>query len=153
MDDQMQVRLIYKKLLESWNNNNANEYAGLFTDEANLIGFDGSQMNGRDEIYKQISEIFATHKVASYISIVREVRPLCPTVFVLTAVAGMVPPNGTEINPAVNAIQTLIAVKQKEEFKIAVFQNTPAAFHGRPELSKQLTGELQKTFTETKNTP
>ena len=58
----------------------------------------------------------------------------------------MVPSGQSEINPAVNAIQTLIGQKEQEEFLIALFQNTPAAFHGRPELSRQLTEELQEAY-------
>ena len=134
-NDEMLVHSLYKKLLESWNSHDAENYANLFTDDANLIGFDGSQMNGRVEINNQIRDIFSNHKVSSYISIVREIRALCPTVFLLRAVAGMVLPGQSQINSAVNAIQTLIAQKQHEDFLITLFQNTPAAFHGRPELS------------------
>ena len=58
----------------------------------------------------------------------------------------MIPPGQTEVNPKVNAIQTLVAQKETDEFKIAIFQNTPAAFHGRPALASQLTSELQEAF-------
>jgi hypothetical protein len=81
---------------------------------------------------------------------VREIRPLAPTIFVLRAVAGMIPPGKSEINPAVNAVQTLVAQKQLDVFRIAIFQNTPAAFHGRPELSQQLTQELQEAVNSRK---
>jgi len=40
----------------------------------------------------------------------------------------------------------LIAQKNSDEFSIAVFQNTPAAFHGRPELSEKLTEELRRAL-------
>jgi uncharacterized protein (TIGR02246 family) len=143
-NDENQVRLLYKKLLNSWNNHKANEFANLFAIDGNSIGFDGSQMNGREEINNQISQIFANHEVSSYVGIIREVRLLSATVFLLRAVAGMVPSGQSGINAAVNAIQTLIAQKEQEEFCIALFHNTPAAFHGRPELSEQLTEELQQ---------
>jgi len=143
-DNEALVRLLYQNLLTCWNNHNANDYSNLFTEDANVIGFDGSQMNGREEINKQISEIFANHKVSSYVNIVREIRSLSPTAFILRAVAGMTPPGQENINPAVNVIQTLIAQKHEDNFYIALFQNTPAAFHGRPELSRQLTEELQQ---------
>jgi hypothetical protein len=48
-----------------------------------------------------------------------------------------------DINPAVNAVQSLLAVKQDGRWRIALLQNTPAAFHGRPDLSDQLTAELR----------
>ena len=55
----------------------------------------------------------------------------------------MVPPGLADINPAVNAVQSLLAVRQDGRWRIAQLQNTPAAFHGRPDLSDQLTGELR----------
>ncbi len=58
--------------------------------------------------------------------------------------AGMTPPGKKEINPAVNAIHSLVAVKQDHAWQIALFQNTPAQFHGRPELAQALTEELQR---------
>ena len=142
------VAAFYQKLLECWNNQNATGFANLFAKDGNAIGFDGSQMNGRQEIDQQISQVFKHHKVSSYIGIVREVRLLSPTVFVLRAVAGMIAPGQSNINPAVNAIQTLVIQKEKEDFCIAVFQNTPAAFHERPELKEQLTKELQEAFNK-----
>lgn len=146
--DQTEIRLLYKKLLESWNNHDAEGFSCLFTHNGNTVGFDGSGMNGREEIAAGIRDIFAHHQVASYVGIIRQVQALSPAVFILRAVAGMVPPGAPAINPAVNAIQTMVAVKDGEEFQIASFQNTPAAFHGRPELSRQLTDELQQAFNK-----
>jgi len=64
----------------------------------------------------------------------------------LMAVSGMVPAGKEELDPALNAIQSLIAVRKRDGWKIALFQNTPAAWHGRPEDSKQLTEELRKAL-------
>jgi len=144
--DEQQVRSLYNNLLSYWNNANAAAYAGLFAIDGNAIGFDGSQMNGKDAVEKEISAVFANHKTAAYVGIIRELRSPAPGIFILRAVAGMIPPGTKKIRPEVNAIQTLVAQKEKEGFRIAVFQNTPAAFHGRPELSKQLTEELQQAF-------
>ena len=144
--DEQEVKSLYTNLLNSWNGNSATGFAKLFAANGNTIGFDGSQMNGQKEIEDELNKIFANHKVASYISIVREVRPLSPSVYLLRAVAGMVPTGKSAINPKVNAIQTLIAEKVSGQFKIAIFQNTPAAFHERPDLTRQLTDELQHAF-------
>jgi uncharacterized protein (TIGR02246 family) len=69
---------------------------------------------------------------------------LTPEVAILRAVAGMVPPGQSDLNPAVNAVQTLVAAKHDGRWRIALFQNTPAQFHGRPELAQQLTEELRQ---------
>ncbi len=42
-----------------------------------------------------------------------------------------------------NAIQTLVAIKNKEEWSIAISQNIPAALHNRLELREELTMELR----------
>ena len=138
------VRTIYKTLLECWNRNDAFGFSNLFTDSANVIGFDGSQMNGRQQIAAELTKIFRDHKVSTYVGIVKEVRKVNQDIYLLRSVAGMLPPGKSEIKPDVNAIQTLIIVKADGDSKIELYQNTPAAFHGRPELSKQLTEDLQK---------
>jgi len=56
----------------------------------------------------------------------------------------MIPRGQKEINPAVNAIQTLVASRKEEGWRIEVFQNTPAALHGRHKESANLTAALQE---------
>jgi len=90
------------------------------------------------------SLFFRDHVTAAYVGKIREVRFLTPDVAVLRAVAGMIPPAESDLNPAVNAVQTLVAARRDGRWRIAVFQNTPAAFHGRPELSAKLTEELRQ---------
>ena len=82
-----QIRMLYQSLLKTWNENNASAFAKLFTKEGIAIGFDGSQMNGQIQIEKELSQIFSEHKVADYVSVIREVRQLSSSVFLLRAVA------------------------------------------------------------------
>jgi uncharacterized protein (TIGR02246 family) len=89
-----------------------------------------------------IKAIFAHHRPNSFLTKVREIRFLTTEVALLRAMAGMFPPGKNEINPATNAIQSLLAVKKQGKWQIEFFQNTPAQFHGRPELSEALTKEL-----------
>jgi uncharacterized protein (TIGR02246 family) len=143
---EVEVRRLYTELLNRWNKRSAAEMADLFLEDGSSIGFDGSQMNSRKEMAETLGQIFADHLTAAYIGIIREVRFLTPDVAVLRAVVGMVPPGQADLNPAVNAIQTLVAVRREEQWRIAIFQNTPAAFHGRPELSEKLTEELREAL-------
>lgn len=144
--DEKSIRSVYQKLLKSWNNNKAGDFAKLFSENGNTIGFDGSMMNDRQQIDDELGRIFSNHKVASYVGIIKEIRSIAPGVFILRAVAGMVPPGKTVIMPERNAVQSLVVTREKDAFHIELYQNTPAAFDGRPELSKQLTGELQAVF-------
>jgi uncharacterized protein (TIGR02246 family) len=138
------MRALYQAWLDGWNRRDAEAYAALFTEDGGVIGFDGSPMNGRAEIEAQLRQIFADHQTAAYVGKVRETRLLSPTVAMLRAVAGMVPPGKREINPAVNAMQTLVGVRDESGWRIALAQVTPALFHGRPELSAALTEELSQ---------
>jgi uncharacterized protein (TIGR02246 family) len=138
------VSALYQQLLDSWNRRDAASFAALYDEDSEVVGFDGSQMFGRAEIESTLGQIFADHVTATYVSKIRGVRFLAPEVAVLRAVVGMVPPGQQDINPDTNAIQTLVATKQEGKWHIALFQNTPAQFHGRPELVKALTEELRQ---------
>lgn len=138
------IKQLHEELLTYWNNQDAPGMASLFTGDANAIGFDGSQMNGREQIEKELKQVFADHKTAIYVWKVQEVRLLDAQAVLLRAIAGMVPPGKKEINPETNAIQSVIAIKQDGSWKISLFQNTPARFHGRPELAEAITKELNK---------
>src|SRR5689334_19419712 len=129
--DKTAVSALYQQLSDSWNQRHAAAYAALFTRDANLVGFDGSQMNGRAEIEAQIGQIFNNHQTAAYVAKIREVRLLSSDIATLRAVVGMVLPGQSDLNPSVNAIQTLVAIKTSNQWRIDLFQNTPAQFHGR----------------------
>jgi uncharacterized protein (TIGR02246 family) len=117
--------------------------ASLFAEDGNLVGFDGSQVNTAKEIEAHLTPIFNQYPTARFIHIIREVRELTAECAIVRANVGMVPRGYSDINPAVNAVQTMIAVKKEGEWKVAMFQNTPAAYHGRPEEAEKLTTELR----------
>jgi uncharacterized protein (TIGR02246 family) len=138
-----ETRELYRQLLEAWDKRNARDFALLFAPDGSIVGFDGTPVFGQAEIGAHLTQILTHHQTARYVSIVREVRSLSDGGTILSAVAGMVPPDKTDINPEVNAVQTMVAMKTAGAWKIALFQNTPAAFHGRPEEVKKLTDELR----------
>ncbi|HEV8635673.1 MAG TPA: SgcJ/EcaC family oxidoreductase [Chloroflexota bacterium] len=142
------VAELYRALLDRWNARDAAGLAALVAEDGNLVGFDGSQHDGRAEVERALGAIFADHPTAAYVGIVREVRQLAPEVALLRAVVGMVPPGQSDIMPAANAVQSLVAVRRGGRWQVALFQNTPAAFHGRPHLVEQLTGELRGALRE-----
>jgi hypothetical protein len=45
-------------------------------------------------------------------------------------------------------VQSMIAFREPDGWRIALFQNTPAAFHGRSEDSERLTDELRQVLRE-----
>lgn len=133
---------LYRSLLGAWNERDAASFAALFTRDGSAVGFDGSQMNGPGEIAEALGQVFAHHQTACYVAIVRELRMLRSDIGLVRATVGMVPRGAKELNAATNAIQSMIAVRESGALRIALLQNTPAAFHGRPELGERLTREL-----------
>lgn len=140
-----EIRRLYERILAGWNLRDASAMAAEFAEDGNLVGFDGSQVDSRAAIEGHLRPIFADHPTAAYVAKVREVRLLGPDVGMLRAVAGMVPPGAGDINPAVNTVHTLVAVRGAgDEWRAALFQNTPAAWHGRPRDVEALTEELRE---------
>lgn len=125
---QSEIIALYSHLLEAWNQRDSEAFAALFAENGSTVGFDGSQMNGRAEIAAALRAIFTDHPTAAYIAKVREVRPLDARYTLVRAVVGMVPPGKTELNPAANAIQSLVVILDHGQLKIALLHNTPAAF-------------------------
>ena len=143
MSNPAEVEALYAALLAAWNDKDAAGYAGLFTEDGSMVGFDGSTVESRASIAEHLGSIFADHDPASYVSKVRAVRALGPGSMLVRGVAGMVPPGGSDIDPDKNAVQALVAVESSNGWRVAHFHNTPAAFHGRPEAADSLTAELR----------
>lgn len=144
------TRAKHEAFIEHWNSAAPTALAELFASDGSIVGFDGSSVNGRDEIEAHLSHIFANHEPARYVAKVREIRTLSDDVVLLRAVVGMVPPGADDIKPEVNAVQTLVAVRQgqDEDWAIALLQSTPARFDGRPEEAERLTAELRELHRE-----
>lgn len=140
---------VYTALLAAWNRRDAAAFATLFTPTGHVTGFDGSQMSGPAQIQAELGAIFGHHPTSAYVAKVRQVRALAPTVSLLRAAVGMVPPGEDRLKPAVNAIQSLVLVAEAPaaDYRIALLQNTPAAFHGRPHLVAEMTEELMRVYS------
>lgn len=137
------TRDLYTRLLDAWDKRNARDFALLFASDGSLVGFDGSQVNGQLEIGAHLSEIFSHHQTPRYVGIVREVRQLSADTALLRANSGLVPAGKDDIEPKLNAVQSMVAVHKSGGWKVAHFHNTPATFDQHPELAKTLTEELR----------
>jgi uncharacterized protein (TIGR02246 family) len=133
------VKNLYADLLRTWNSTDAAGFASAFHHDGEVIGFDGSVLNGRDVIEAEMARIFADHRTGTYVGIVHEVVALSPDVAVARAVAGVVPAGADDLAPALNSVQ-----RRDGQWRIALYHNTPAQFHGRPELVERLTADLRQ---------
>jgi uncharacterized protein (TIGR02246 family) len=137
------ARDLYARLIDAWNARDANAFAALFASDGVSIGFDGSQAVGNG-IREHLGTVFGDHPTAAYIAKIREVRAVRADAVLLRAIVGMVPPGGDVVNPDANALQSLVAERRGEGWRIALFQNTPAQYHGRPELVQSHTAEIER---------
>jgi uncharacterized protein (TIGR02246 family) len=138
-----EVRALYAKLIAGWNAHDGEAMAAPFADYGVIIGFDGSVSSGKETIGKEMASIFADHETGRYAAKVKSVMTLGTQVVILRAIAGLVPSGQSAINSETNSHQTVVAERQEGQWKIVLFQNTPAQFHGRPELVEEMTQELQ----------
>ncbi|UOQ49318.1 SgcJ/EcaC family oxidoreductase [Gracilibacillus caseinilyticus] len=143
MTEIKKVESLYDQLIQAWNKQNAADFAALFADKGEIIGFDGSQEHGKEQIYDHVAPIFKDHPTAPFVYIVKTTELLDANTALLRSIAGMVPVGEEDIKPDLNAHQSLLAVREKEQWKVKLFQNTPAQFHGRPELVEEMTNELR----------
>ncbi len=147
--DERAIRALYGELLDAWNQCSPDRMAAVFAEDGDVVGFDGSLNSGRAGIASEMGRIFADHATGAYVGRVRDVRPLATGAAILRAVAGTVPAGRTELEPRLNVVQTLVAVRRDGRWCIERFQNTPAQFHGRPDLSESLTEELRQELSAT----
>jgi len=138
-----EIRETYRRILDGWNRRDAAAFAAPFADDGEVIGFDGSQTAGRARITAEMQRIFSDHATGSYVGKIRSVRMLGAQAALLQAVAGVVPA------PKLNAVQTLVAQQREGRWQVILYQNTPAQFHGRPDLTEGLTDELRRELTAT----
>lgn len=140
-----EITELYQRLINAWNKRNASGMAELFMDEGEMIGFDGSLASGNKGVFTHLEPIFASYPTPPFVSKIKDIRSLgSANAAILRAIVGMVPPGREELEPSLNAHQTLVAVKVEGKWLIEVFQNTPARYDGRPELIEEMTDELKE---------
>jgi uncharacterized protein (TIGR02246 family) len=138
---------LYHAIIGTWNGRDAARMASLFAEDGNLVGFDGSQVDTRRAIQEHLEPIFADHPTAAYVSIVRESRLLGPSVAMVRAIAGMVPPGQDDFKPELTTVHTLIATRGDSPaappWVAAMLQSTPAAWHDREQDRQAVLDELR----------
>ena len=139
-----QIRALYSQFLDGWNRRSGAAVAAGFADDGDIIGFDGTHHRGRLSIAADLRAVFGSHQTPAYVAVVRSVRPIAEGVAILIANAGMIPPGGSDLDPDLHTVHTLVAVDEgRGRWRISLFQATPAAWHGHEHLRDELTEELR----------
>jgi uncharacterized protein (TIGR02246 family) len=144
------VRALYQQLMDGWNQGSGDAFAAVFTEDGDLIGFDGTHFKGRQEIAPFHQQLFDKWlKGSRLVGEVKDVRFLSPDVALMHAVGGTVMRGKSEPVPERDSIQTLVATRQDGEWRLAAFQNTrlhPMDSSAGPFLVWTLSDLLWKVF-------
>ncbi len=149
--DEAAVRNLYQQLMNSWNQGSGDAFAALFTQDGNLVAFDGTHFKGRQEIAPFHQELFDKWlKGTRLVGRVEDVRFLSPDVALMHAVGSTVMRGKSEPSPERDSIQTLVTTRQEgDEWRLAAFQNTrlrPIGRSGAAFLVWTLSDWLWKLF-------
>ena len=148
--DEAAVRALYQQLMDGWNQGSGDAFAAVFTEDGDLIGFDGTHFKGRQEIAPFHQQLFDKWlKGSRLVGQVKDVRLLHPDIALMHAVGGTVMRGKSEPVPERDSIQTLVATRQDGEWRLAAFQNTrlhPMDSSAGPFLVWTLSDLLWKVF-------
>ena len=148
--DEEAVRRLYRRLMDGWNRGSGAAFAAAFTEEGDLVAFDGTHFKGRREIEHSHQELFDRWmKGTRLVGEVKDLRFLGPDVAVMHAIGGTVMRGKTEPSPERDSIQTLVATREDGEWRLAAFQNSrvrPIARNAASFLIWTLTDLLWKVF-------
>jgi uncharacterized protein (TIGR02246 family) len=124
--DEAAVRDLYQEFMAAWNRGSGADLAAVFTQDGDLVGFDGTHLKGRQVIASHNQRLFDKWlKGTRLVGQVTDVRFLGPDVAVLHAIGGTVLRGRRVPAPERDSIQTLVAARQAGgDWRLAAFQNT-----------------------------
>ena len=123
--DEAAVRALYQELMDGWNRGSGDAFAAVFTQDGDLVAFDGTHFKGREEIAPFHQQLFDKWlKGSRLVGKVKDVRFLSPGIALMHAVGSTVMRGESEPSPERDSIQTLVAIRQDGEWRLAAFQNT-----------------------------
>ena len=123
--DEAAVRALYQQLMDGWNQGSGDALAAPFTEDADFIAFDGTHYKGRREIAPPHQRLFDTYMRGTRpVGQVTSVRFLSPTVALMIARGSTIMRGKSRPAPERDSIQTLVATRSEETWRLTAFQNT-----------------------------
>ena len=131
-DDEAAVRGLYQQLMRGWNGGSGPAFAAAFAEDGDLVAFDGTHFRGRREIASVHQHLFDKWmRGTRLVGQIEGVRFLGPDAAVLHAVGGTIMRGRATPARERDSIQTLVAVREGGEWRLAAFQNTRVRPIGR----------------------
>jgi len=123
--DELKIRALFEDLLGDWGRGDGEAYGSRFTEDADYVAFDGTHTRGRQEIAASHQRLFdrflkGTRLTGRLLSI----RFPSPDVALVHATGGTVMRGKTKPSPERNSIQTLVAVREGADWRLAAFHNS-----------------------------
>lgn len=119
------IRTLLQNLNETWGD--ADEYAALFTENADYVAFDGSHAYGRVEIAETHRPLFKGILKGSRlveVGIPTKIRFLAPSIALVHTGGAVLKSHEKKPSRRAISVQTLVVVKHEGEWLFAAFQNT-----------------------------
>jgi uncharacterized protein (TIGR02246 family) len=123
--DEAALRTCLEELNAAWARGDADGFAAVFTEDADYIAFDGTHWKGRREIAESHRPLFQGFLKGSRLAGESQtIRFLSPEVALIHSKGAVLLAGQRKPARGRLSVQTLVAVKRPEGWRLAAFQNT-----------------------------
>ncbi len=129
-DDEAKIREVYDALISAWAKNSAEDYAAVFTHDAEYIVASGVVEHGRAEIIAGHQQIFDTWAKGSTLrGEITSIKWLTPDVALVLAGGSVLEAGSTDSDEV--TVYSLVALRDVAgKWLFAAYQNTPVISYG-----------------------
>jgi uncharacterized protein (TIGR02246 family) len=122
--DETQIRALFEDLLSDWGRCDGEAYGSRFTEDADYVAFDGTRTRGRREISASHQQLFDKYLRGTRLTgRILSIKFPRPDVALVHATGDTVMRGKTAPSPERASIQTLVAVREGDEWRFAAFHN------------------------------
>jgi uncharacterized protein (TIGR02246 family) len=125
--DEDAIRGIHRKVINAWNAGDGTTFAAAFTDDVDFVVWDGTHLNGRQELAAFTQRIFDTVVKGSRLEgEVKFVRLLSPTRAVMHSVVRTALAGQTTPSPSRDSMELTVVTKRDGEWRGESLMNARA---------------------------
>ena len=123
--DEAAIHALLGGLVSSWNAGDGEAYARAFTDDCDYVTFNGDRLTGRAAVANSHQALFSTHLRGSKLLFEHvDMRAAGPAAAIVHGVGNTLLQGQKLPRKSRRSIQTLVAVRKAEGWRLAAFQNT-----------------------------
>jgi uncharacterized protein (TIGR02246 family) len=122
--DENAIRAILQQMSDAWNTGNSAAFAAPFADDADFVAFEGTHLQGRQQIASFHKHAFDTVVKGSRLECrVKFVRFLRPGLAVMHSLAQITLPGQTEASPSRDSMELFVVTKRDGLWKAQAMMN------------------------------